>query len=157
MKVTYRLFFVYLLVIVLSSSNLLQADDDQLKIDFLKKKMVKIKSLNIFKKKNKDLRTLKEMIGDARIVMLGEPNHGCGASMEAKARLVRFLHEEMGFNVLAWESNLHECELSNDLFKDKSVDLDFAAKAGPFPIWTWVKQIRPMFQNKEILLVLIIR
>ena len=37
-----------------------------------------------------------------------------GACFEMKARLVRYLHEEMGFDVLAWESGLYECDRANE-------------------------------------------
>ena len=36
-------------------------------------------------------------IADKRIVMLGEQTHGDGTTFRAKAFLVKFLHEEMGF------------------------------------------------------------
>jgi erythromycin esterase len=39
-----------------------------------------------------------------RIVLLGEQDHGDGAAFAAKAALVRHLHEQHGFNVLAIES-----------------------------------------------------
>lgn len=53
-----------------------------------------------------DLEPLAEKIGTARIVVLGEATHSEGTTSRAKARLVRFLHERMGFDVLAWEAGL---------------------------------------------------
>jgi len=56
-----------------------------------------------------DLRPLMDAIGTARVVQLGEANHGDGATMEAKVRLIHFLHQEMGFDVLAWETGFFDC------------------------------------------------
>ena len=41
--------------------------------------------------------------------MLGEHPYDDGTTFVAKTRLVRFLHEQMGFNVLAFESGLYDC------------------------------------------------
>lgn len=60
-----------------------------------------------------DLMPLKQRIGNARIVQLGEASHGDGATFLAKCRLVEFLHREMGFEVLVWESGLISCDLLN--------------------------------------------
>jgi erythromycin esterase len=51
-----------------------------------------------------DFAPLTAAIGDARIVMLGEPSHGDGASFRMMDRLIRFLHRRMGFGVLIWEN-----------------------------------------------------
>lgn len=56
-----------------------------------------------------DLEFLREELRDVRIVQLGESGHGMAEASRLKARLVRFLHEEMGFGVVAFESSLYQC------------------------------------------------
>lgn len=49
------------------------------------------------------LNQMKALIGDARIVVLSEQVHGVGTDYESFAFMVKYLHEEMGFNVIAQE------------------------------------------------------
>ncbi|MBU7024169.1 MAG: erythromycin esterase family protein [Theionarchaea archaeon] len=56
-----------------------------------------------------DLMPLKEVIGDARIVALGEATHGTHEFFEMKHRLTEFLVEEMGFTIFAMEAGCGEC------------------------------------------------
>jgi erythromycin esterase len=58
-----------------------------------------------------DLMPLVQWIGGSRVVALGEVTHGDGAMFLAKTRLVRFLHEVMGFDVLAWEAGFFDVPL----------------------------------------------
>jgi erythromycin esterase-like protein len=51
------------------------------------------------------LQQLDAIIGDAQVVMLGEPWHGDGAAITLRAELVRHLHEKKGFDVLVFESD----------------------------------------------------
>ena len=44
-----------------------------------------------------DLQFFKQVIGDRRLVQLGESGHGVGQFDSAKVRLVKFFHEQMGF------------------------------------------------------------
>src|SRR4051794_33215908 len=72
--------------------------------------VVTVDSISIDEADFRDLSPLARAIGDARVVMLGEAGHGDGATFRAKARLVRFLHEQLGFDVLAWESGTWQCD-----------------------------------------------
>lgn len=58
-----------------------------------------------------DLQFLPELVGDARIVSLGEGTHGTRDFFEMKARILRFLVEEMGFNTFAIEATWPEARL----------------------------------------------
>jgi erythromycin esterase-like protein len=51
------------------------------------------------------LQELDAIIGDAQIVMLGEPWHGDGAAISLRGELVKYLHEKKGFDVLVFESD----------------------------------------------------
>ncbi|HLM69604.1 MAG TPA: erythromycin esterase family protein [Longimicrobium sp.] len=60
-----------------------------------------------------DLQFLKPLLAGRRVVQLGESGHGVRQFSQAKVRLIRFLHQEMGYDVLAFESSLHDCWQTN--------------------------------------------
>lgn len=90
-----------------------------------------------------DLEPLKGLIGDSRLVVLGEQSHGDGAVFLAKARLIKFLHQEMGFDVLTWESGMFECREVDRAMKDPTVSMEDIGRMGIFAIWTASAQVRP--------------
>lgn len=55
-----------------------------------------------------DLSFLKEAVQDKRIVVLGESTHGAKEMNQSKIRMIKYLHEEMGYDVIAFESGLAE-------------------------------------------------
>jgi erythromycin esterase-like protein len=61
-----------------------------------------------------DLQALKKIIGDARIVSLGESTHGNREIFQMKHRLVEYLAGELGFTILSMEANLPESRRLND-------------------------------------------
>lgn len=93
-----------------------------------------------------DLAPLAAKIGNARIVQLGEATHGDGATLLAKTRLVRFLHESMGFDVVAWESGLYDVRLAEAALHRADSAPGAAAAAGIFDIWSNAAQCAPLFE-----------
>lgn len=62
-----------------------------------------------------NLETLNANFEDVRVVTLGEQTHFDGATFDAKIQLVKYLHEKLGFNVLAFESGYFDCSKAADL------------------------------------------
>ncbi|MQA92660.1 MAG: hypothetical protein GEU90_20965 [Gemmatimonas sp.] len=57
-----------------------------------------------------DLGFFAPLLEGKRIVQLGESGHGVREFSLAKVRLIRFLHEHLGYDVIAFESSLNECD-----------------------------------------------
>ena len=131
-----------LLALFAARTGLAQDAKDK-RVDWLAKNTVKLRTIDPEDDDFGDLDGLAKLIGDARIVQLGEQTHRDGATFRAKVRLVRFLHERMGFDVLAFESGLYSCnEAWRAMREDPGDDgpgSDRAAKdaaaLGVQPIW----------------------
>ena len=80
------------------------------KVAWLAKNAVALRSIDPRDEDFADFEPLKKAIGDARIVLLGETWTKDGAAVKAKQRLVRFLHEKMGFDVLAAGASVFDGE-----------------------------------------------
>lgn len=89
-----------------------------------------------------DLEPLRAAIGGARVVMLGEQTHGDGTTFLAKARLVAFLHQRMGFDVLAWESGLYDVHEVWDHVRAGEGVIP-ASRRGVFGVWSLSEQVLP--------------
>jgi erythromycin esterase len=92
-----------------------------------------------------DLKPLSEAIGDRRIVFLGEATHGDGTAFRAKSRLVKFLHQEMGFRVLAFESGLYDLRRATRQATTPQEHLRAATQTLARP-WAQSAQARPVLR-----------
>ncbi|MFC1543667.1 erythromycin esterase family protein [Gemmatimonadota bacterium] len=82
-----------------------------------------------------DLAPFGEMVGDARIVALGEGTHGTSEFFRMKHRLLEYLANEAGFTVFAIEANMPEAMRVNDYVLTGEGDPG-RALAGMY-FWTW--------------------
>jgi erythromycin esterase len=88
---------------------------------------------------------LKEAIGESRIVLLGEETHGDGTTFETKARVIKYLHENMGFNVLAFESDMYNAETAWKIAKNQSEPMT-ALRNSTFSLWGEAKEVQPLLK-----------
>lgn len=83
----------------------------------------------------RDLQPLKKVIGDARIVSLGEATHGTREFFQIKHRMLEFLATQMGFTIFAIEASFPECLEINE-YVTTGIGDPAAALAGQ-RFWTW--------------------
>lgn len=88
-----------------------------------------------------ELEFLRAEIGGARVVFLGEPTHGEGNVLAAKARLVAYLQQRLGFTTLAMESgffDLHKAQRQISIGKSVGKNL----QSSIFPIWMRTREFQ---------------
>ncbi|RRJ67561.1 erythromycin esterase family protein [Paenibacillus oralis] len=80
-----------------------------------------------------DLAFLKPLLKDKTVVSLGENFHQVAEYSSVKTRLIKFLHEEMDFDVIAFESGMGDAAA---VFETRdSLTPEEMMKASIFPIW----------------------
>ncbi len=60
-----------------------------------------------------DLAFLAPILANKRVVQLGESGHGVREFSQIKVRLIKYLHEKLGFDVVALESSVFECFMAD--------------------------------------------
>ncbi len=106
------------------------------RITWLKSHAAPLRSIDPADENYADLEPLAKAIGAARIVMLGEQSHGDGATFVARTRLIKYLHEKCGFDVVAFESGLYDCRKAWELLREGKMPPRQALSQGLFDIWT---------------------
>lgn len=119
--------------------------DERSAVEWLRTNAASVRSVQFDDTNYADLQPLRAAIGNARVVMLGESTHGDGTAFRAKARLVRFLHEEMGFDVLAFEGGLYDMEQAWQQVRRGTPALA-AVRESLFEIWTYSQEVQPLFE-----------
>ncbi|MCA9568442.1 MAG: erythromycin esterase family protein [Myxococcales bacterium] len=89
-----------------------------------------------------DLGFLADELQGVRVVQLGESSHGGEDFNALRIRLVRYLHEELGYDVLAFESSSVACEAANGPLSRGEAEL--AMKTCVYGVW-WTEQVRALF------------
>jgi erythromycin esterase len=72
-----------------------------------------VSSINAADTDFSDLQFLKILLSGRSLVQLGESGHGVSEFNRARVRLIKFFHQELGFEVIAFESPIFECYVAN--------------------------------------------
>jgi erythromycin esterase len=103
----YRIEFMELLTADQYQERLEQSRSDP-RVTWLQENALPIRSLDPGDDDFSDLRAFGEIIAGVDVVMLGEASHHDAPTYHAKTRLIKFLHQEMGFDVIVFENDLYK-------------------------------------------------
>ena len=101
------------------------------RLEWIAKNAVVVRSIDAADDDFSDLMPLTDSIGAARLVQIGEASHSAGTDFATKVRLIKFLHEKMGFDVLVWESGMYDCREMDTALRSDMPIVD-AARLGVF-------------------------
>ena len=118
-------------------------EPDLARVSWVANRAIELRSINPEDEDFADLEPLKGLVKDARVVLLGEQSHGDGATFHTKTRLIKFLHQAMGFDVLVFESGLYDCHRAWQAFREGQPPRE-AANVGIFGIWTGSREFQPL-------------
>ncbi|MFI5160303.1 MAG: erythromycin esterase family protein [Sphingobacteriales bacterium] len=113
--------------------------------DYVEKNAVPISTIEPDSTNYTDLEPIGNAIGNAKIVMLGEQDHGDAPTFLAKTRLIKYLHERKGFNVLAFESDFFGLNDGWERLPKRELAIDSFLWQNIFSIWTACKSCTNLF------------
>lgn len=126
-----------LFLFLLSTISCTQKSTEEQVVDWIAENAIPLKTVkagNGFE----DLLPLGEIVGDARIVSLGEPTHGNSEVFQMKLRLMEYLVTEKGFNLFLLECPFGEAfDVNKYVLEGKGTPEE--ALAGIY-YWTWYTQ-----------------
>jgi len=128
---TSKLFLFFLLWPFLQQGHAQSTVD---RLAYLKDHALVVRSVEPTSEDYTDLAPLKQTLKDVTIIGLGEPIHHDGSAFKAKTRLVKFLHQELGFRVIAFESGFYDCYKAWQEIQGGKASID-AARKSLYPFW----------------------
>jgi erythromycin esterase-like protein len=93
----------------------------------------------------RNLSFLKPILQNTKVFLLGEPTHGEGNIFETNTQIVKYLVEECGFEVIAFESGFYDLYKARQNIQEGE---DFLAtiEESIYPIWTKTLDFQPFIQ-----------
>lgn len=122
-----------------------EALEGDARVAWLARHAVPVRSISPDDRDFRDLEPLRESLEGVRVALLGEATHGSGADFLAKSRLVRFLHREMGFDVLAFEAGMYAMAVAWDSLRAGARGRD-AFELGMWRMWPRAAEMQPLIE-----------
>src|SRR6266581_1173773 len=110
------------------------ASEDQTVVEWIRAHAVPLKTVEAGHGFS-DMEPLKSIVGDARIVSLGEATHGTREFFQLKHRVIEYCVAELGFTMVAFEANYGDTLAVNDyVLNGKGSAAEVVAGMG---FWIW--------------------
>lgn len=91
---------------------------------------------------------LKVILKDVEIVMLGEQSHGEATAYDTKIKLIKYLHQELGFDLLTFESGFYDCSKAWQMIEEGEGVRDAMGKS-IFGLWSTTNDFIPLTDYLE--------
>src|SRR5579863_488234 len=114
-----------------------QASEEQAAVQWMRQNAIPLKTVEAGHGFD-DLQPLGQMVGNARIVELGEATHGTREFFQLKHRVIEYLASQKGFTIFSIEGNMPEAYRLNDYVLHGVGDPKELLKGLYF--WTWNTQ-----------------
>ena len=114
---------------------------------FVRQKAIRISTINPDSSNFVDFEQIGNAIGNARIVMLGEQDHGDAPTFAAKTSIVKYLHEKKGFNVVAFESDFFSGTFGFENLPKTNAGIAKYFKGNILGYWTLCDACYPFFSS----------
>ncbi|MCT2561061.1 erythromycin esterase family protein [Chryseobacterium herbae] len=107
-----------------------------------------VKSISMESSDNSDLKIFDSILKDNKVLILGENTHMDGSTSEAKSRLIKYLHENMNYNVVLYEAGQYDTWIMNEEMKDHKLktSADSIGGLGLFEFWWNAKEAQPLIR-----------
>lgn len=105
---------------------------------WLKQNIYPLKTCEPGSTSNEDLKILIKLIGNSKVVALGETTHGSSEIFKMKHRIIKYLSENAGFDIFSIEANMPESYKLNDYVLEGRGNPTNLIKGMYF--WTWRTQ-----------------
>jgi len=117
-------------------------------VDWLREHAVELETIDPAAPGFSDLEPLRQSLEGVRVVLLGEATRGEGSTLLAKDRLIRFLHEEMGFDVLVLDCGFFQCargwQAARAAAYAEAAKQDLVDAMAPMRLYTESAQFQPL-------------
>lgn len=130
LKLTLLLIIFYLVTNAQSKNDL---SDEQK--EYISKFIYPLKTFDPTEKDNSDLLILNKLIGDSKVIGLGESTHGSSEVYRMKYRISQYLISNRNYNVFSLEANMPESYLMNQYLEGRNNDSKEILKGMYFWLW----------------------
>ncbi|WP_226390606.1 erythromycin esterase family protein [Penaeicola halotolerans] len=127
---------ILIIILIVSTYKILSKGIDKELKEYISTNTIELNNINPSDDNIEGYSKLLGSVGNSRLVMLGEQDHGDAATFLAKTKIIKELHKKKSFNVIIFESDFHNLSISLDKEKQNNDYKKFI-----YPHWTECQEV----------------